>query len=298
MANVNLKLLHTFLLAAERESFRKAADATNRSPSAVSLQIRELEEQIGVSLFIRTPQRVVLTQEGQTLLAQVRRTVTDVHTVLDQLTDIAQRKRGHIVIACAPTLASSRMPNILATFKLRYPSSVVGVREVATAEGLELLVNERVQFFVGPSIPDMADFEFDSIVRDPFIACVPANFDQGDKDLSISHLLSIPLILLNPATATRGTIDRIARTLGIELHPQYEVQNAITAIAIAAAGLGVAVVPEGALLQTGLGQFRVIPISDAGAHRDVGIITRRGLALHPHAEQLIKLIRANFKKMR
>lgn len=296
MANINLKLLHTFLLAAERESFRKAADATNRSPSAVSLQIRELEEQIGVRLFIRTPQRVILTQEGQTLLTQVRRTVTDVSEVLDQLVDIAQRKRGHIVIACAPTLASSRMPNILATFKLRFPSSVVGVREVATEAALELLSNEKVEFFVGPSIPDMADFDFDFIVRDPLIACVPAAFDRGQKDISISELVSVPLILLNVATATRGTVDRIAKGFGIELQAQYEVQNAITSIAIAASGLGVAIVPKGALLQATMGQFRVVPVSDEDAYREVGIITRRGLALHPHAQQLIKLIRANLQK--
>jgi DNA-binding transcriptional LysR family regulator len=132
MANINLKLLHTFLLAAEKESFRRAADAANRSPSAISLQIRELEEQIGVVLFVRTSRRVLLTQEGQTLLAQVKKTVMDVNMVLDQLSEAAQRKRGYIVIACAPTLASSRMPNILANFKIKHPSVVVGVQEIPT----------------------------------------------------------------------------------------------------------------------------------------------------------------------
>lgn len=296
MANINLKLLHTFLLAAERESFRKAADATNRSPSAVSLQIRELEEQIGVSLFIRTPQRVMLTQEGQILLAQVRRTVTDVHAVLDQLTDIAQRKKGNIVIACAPTLASSRMPNILATFKLRHPSSVVGVREVPTESALELLLNEKVEFFFGPSIPDMADFEFDLIMRDPLVACVPAAYDRGQLEVSIAELVNVPLILLDPHTATRNKIDHIAAHGAVELHAQFEVQTAITAIALASSGLGVAIVPRGALLQASITQFRVVPVSDKVAFREVGIVTRRGLTLHPLAEQLIKLIRSHFQK--
>lgn len=294
MANINLKLLHTFLLAAERESFRKAADATNRSPSAVSLQIRELEEQIGVSLFIRTPQRVLLTQEGQILLAQVRRTVTDVHTVLDQLADIAQRKKGNIVIACAPTLASSQMPNILATFKMRHPSSVVGVREVPTEGALDLLANEKVEFFFGPSIPDMADFEFDPIVRDPLVACVPAAYDRGQQSVSVADLVSLPLILLDPNTATRNKIDHIAAEDEVNLHAQFEVQTAITAIALASSGLGVAIVPRGALLQASMTQFRVVPVSNAGAYREVGIVTRRGLTLHSLAHQLIKLIRSNY----
>ena len=294
MANVNLKLLHTFLLAAERESFRKAADATNRSPSAVSLQIRELEDQIGISLFIRTPQRVMLTHEGQILLDQVRRTVTDVHAVLDQLTDIAQRKKGNIVVACAPTLASSRMPNILATFKLRHPSSVVGVREVPTEGGLALLANEKVEFFFGPSIPDMADFKFNPIVRDPLVACVPAAFDRGQRETSIAELATVPLILLDPHTATRNKIDHIAAGGEVELHAQFEVQTAITAIALAS-GAGVAIVPRGALLQASITQFRVVPLADENAYRELGIVTRRGLNLHPLSQQLIKLIKSNFQ---
>ena len=59
MSSINLKLLQTFLLAAENGSFRRAAEESNRSPSAVSMQIRDLEEQIGISLFIRTSQRDV-----------------------------------------------------------------------------------------------------------------------------------------------------------------------------------------------------------------------------------------------
>jgi DNA-binding transcriptional LysR family regulator len=295
MANINLKLLHTFLLAAEKESFRRAADAANRSPSAISLQIRELEEQIGVVLFVRTSRRVLLTQEGQTLLAQVKKTVMDVNMVLDQLSEAAQRKRGYIVIACAPTLASSRMPNILANFKIKHPSVVVGVQEIPTEGALDLLESEKVDFFIGPPIPDMADFEFDAIGKDPLVACIPPAFDLGQKEISIGSLVNTPLILLNRTTATRGIIDRISAGLGVQLHAQYEVQNAITAIALAEAGLGVAIVPKGALRNANVGQSRIVALSNSGAYREVGVITRRGLSLHLHSQQLIKLIRSSLQ---
>ncbi|MEI4261200.1 LysR family transcriptional regulator [Roseovarius sp. D0-M9] len=58
MSNINLKLFQTFLLAAEHGSFRRAAEESNRSASAVSMQIRTLEEQIGINLFHRTPKRL------------------------------------------------------------------------------------------------------------------------------------------------------------------------------------------------------------------------------------------------
>ena len=73
--NVNLKLMHTFLLVAEHSSFCRAAEVSNRSQSAVSMQIKQLEEQVGVALFHRTTRRVELTAEGLDAL-RTRRTIT------------------------------------------------------------------------------------------------------------------------------------------------------------------------------------------------------------------------------
>ena len=81
----------------------------------------------------------------------------------------------------------------------------------------------------------------------------------------------------------------------VELHAQFEVQTAITAIALASSGLGVAIVPRGALLQASITQFRVVPLADENAYRELGIVTRRGLNLHPLSQQLIKLIKSNFQ---
>ncbi|TIM19825.1 MAG: LysR family transcriptional regulator, partial [Mesorhizobium sp.] len=129
MPSINLKLLQTFLRAAENGSFRRAAEESNRSPSAVSMQIRDLEEQIGISLFIRTAQRASLTPEGQILFEEIANVMSQVQTSLDRLTEVAARRKGKVQIACAPTLAASRLGDILATFKLRYPRSIVEVIE-------------------------------------------------------------------------------------------------------------------------------------------------------------------------
>jgi DNA-binding transcriptional LysR family regulator len=297
MTNVNLKLLQTFFLAAEMGSFRKAADETHRSPSAVSLQVRELEKQIGVSLFVRTSQCAVLTPEGRMLLEQIRRTMTDVRAALEQLSDIALSRRGLIKIACAPTLASTRLPNILAMFRLRFPSSDVEVRELSTAGALDLLRGGKAEFFIGPAMPGMTDFHFESVARDTLCACVPAAYDRGQKQLSIRDLGGVPLILLDHSATIRGIIDSVAKELGFNFHVHYEVQQAITAIALAASGLGVAIVPKAALAQANTVTFRLVPLSDLGAHRDIGIITLRGYTGQTPARQLLKLIRNNLKEI-
>jgi len=70
--NLDLDLLRTFVVVAEARSFTRAGQRVGRSQSAVSLQIRRLEEALGVSLFTRDPRRVVLTAEGEALLPQAR----------------------------------------------------------------------------------------------------------------------------------------------------------------------------------------------------------------------------------
>lgn len=297
MSNVNLKLLHTFLLAAEQGSFRKAADESNRSPSAVSMQIRDLEEQVGVTLFLRTPQRIKLTREGKILFDQVKRAVAEVQAGLDQLSDAALSRRGHIRIACAPTLASTRLPNILATFRVRFPRSIVEVRELSTAPLLELLRKQEVEFALAPSIPNMGDFQFEPILEDPLYACIPPVFDNGAESIALADLVNKPCILLSPTTAMRGTIDAAMEELGLSLDVQYEVQQATTAIALAATGLGIAIIPKIALGQASAPQFRVAAISDPSARRQIGIITLRGHVQHSYSEQLINLVRSNLKQV-
>lgn len=294
--NVNLKLLQTFLLAAEYGSFRRAAEESNRSPSAVSMQIRDLEEQVGISLFIRTPQRANLTPEGKILYEQVRQAMADVQAGLARLSEVAAMRRGHVKIACAPTLASTRLGNILATFKLRYPRSVVDVKETPPAGALILLQEQEVELYIGPEIPGLTEFNFEPILQDRLVACIPADFDEGAEVLTMAEVAHFPLVVLDRQTAIRALIDRIVTDGQIRLNIQYEVQNAYTAIALAAAGLGVAVVPNIAIPMLPTAEFRVVPITDAGAERAVGILTARGYVQHSYSEQLMALIRTELRR--
>lgn len=294
--NVNLKLLQTFLLAAEHGSFRRAAEESNRSPSAVSMQIRDLEAQVGMSLFVRTPQRANLTPEGKVLYEQVSRAMAEVQAGLSRLSDVAAQRRGHVKIACAPTLASTRLGNILSTFKLRYPRSVVDVKETPPAGALALLQEQEVELYIGPEIPNLTDFQFEPIFQDRLAACVPPDFDDGAQGFRLAEVAHFPLIMLDRQTAIRALIDRIATEGEVRLNLQYEVQNAYTAVALASAGLGVAIVPSIAIPMLPLAEFRVVPITDTGATRAVGILTARGYVQHSYSEQLLELIRSELRQ--
>ncbi len=294
MNGVNLKLLQTFLLVAENASFRRAADIANRAPSAISMQVRDLEAQVGMRLFVRTAQRISLTPEGQALYDRTQGAMAEMQAGLEHLSEVAARRRGQVTIACAPTLASFHMGNILASFARRFPDSVVSVREVAPDDGLRLLQDQKVEFYIGPEILDLRDFDFEPLMGDQLVACAPPAFDTGANTLSLKDLGSTPIILLDERTALHQLVGRMTHKLGITLNVRYELQNTSTALALVKAGLGVAILPTIALSLGDPDTFRAIPLSDPLSIRQIGIVTAKGYVQHGYSEQLLKFIRDDF----
>lgn len=295
MPRINLKLLQTFLLAAESGSFRKAAEEGNRSPSAISMQIKDLEEQIGISLFTRTPQRAKLTNEGRVLFDEISRAMSDVQASVDRLIELAARRKGKVQIACAPTLAASRLPDILATFKLRYPRSVVEVTETPPQAALAMLKQQEVEFYIGPEVPNLTEFQFEPISQDPLVVCMPQQFSPSGTASRIDVLARFPLILLSRKTAVRGVVDRLIQEASVVLNVQYEVESAQTALALTSAGVGVSILPKIALGPNIDPRICVLPLDHPLACRAVGIITNRGYVQQRYAEQLIALIRMKLR---
>src|ERR1700761_4807204 len=243
--NVNLKLMHTFLLVAEHRSFCRAAEVSNRSQSAGSMQIRQLEVQLGVSLFHRTTRRVQLTREGELLLVCARKAVAELQTGLRQIKEAVDTQRGRVTLACAPTLAATRLPEILATFQKSYPGVTAHVRELASAEMLDCIRRQDVDFGIGPRHANATEFQFQPILLDEIYALVPTCFEvaQGDS-ISLLELSHIPTLVLTGSSAIQGMLDKALKAAGIALTIKFEVQQVQTQIARAPAGLGAAILPK------------------------------------------------------
>src|ERR1700722_6693301 len=97
--NINLKLLTTFLAVAQNASFRKAAHQRNRSLPAVSMQIKQLEKQLGLALFQRTTRKVDLAREGEQLMISVRRGLAELEAGLTEIQQVADVQHGHLSFA-------------------------------------------------------------------------------------------------------------------------------------------------------------------------------------------------------
>ncbi|QCP55011.1 LysR family transcriptional regulator [Trinickia violacea] len=288
---VNLKLLHTFMLVAETKSFRQAADALHRSHSAITTQIKQLEAQLGITLFHRTTRLVKLTEEGEQLLDCARRAVNEVSLGLRKIQEAVDVRRGRIFLSCSTTIASTRLANILAEFEKDYPGVEIFVRELTTTALMESVRKDEVDFGIG-AILDAPDLSFEPILTENLYALVPERFKTHNRPtITLEELSRMPLLLLNPATALRAVIEEAAKTRGLTLNQKFQFSQAQTLIAMSNAGLGVAVLPEVVLPEKKTPGVDTLLIVEPPLQRQVAIITVRGRTLSPAAARLAQIVR-------
>ena len=291
LAHVNLKLLQTFLLVAEESSFRIAAEKSYRSPSAVSAQIRQLEDQLGVSLFHRTTRNVHLTAEGAQLLECAQRALMEVESGLREIQESADMRRGRVALSCSPTIAETRLARVLAAFEKDYPGIEVSVRELTSGALFESVRKREVDFGIGPAI-DTVEFHFEPVLEDPLFALVPKRFiTTAKRSISLAALTNMPLLVLNPTTALRGMLEAALEQRHLTFNTRYEFAQAQTLISMATAGLGAAILPKIALPQRADSSTYVLRIINPVLVRQVSVITTRGQHLSPASIRLVELLK-------
>jgi DNA-binding transcriptional LysR family regulator len=284
---INFKLLLTFLAVAEHSSFKKAADALFISMPAVSMQIKQLEEQLGAALFQRTTRKVDLTAEGEQLMITARRAMAELDSGLARLQQTVDVQQGHLSFGCVPTIASTRLPTILTQFAKKYPGVSLHVRELAQRELLEAVRRSEVDFGIGP-VEEKSDLDFSSIFIDEYVALLPKSYeDKGRAGISLRELSKLPLLTLGASTLFREHLNVALTTNGLVAERNYEFTHVTTLVAMAEAGLGIAILPRVAIPEKT--RLKTVKIINPVLTRTIGIVKIKGHTLSPAAARLVDL---------
>lgn len=296
--NINLKLLQSFLLVADTRSFRKAAEESNRTPSALTAQIKQLETQLGVPLFTRTTRSVSLTPEGRHLLDKARQALAMVSEGLDEIRDAAEMRRAAVSLASSPTITATMLPAILLNFQKEQPRITVRVRELLLPDLLESIRRQEVDFGVSWPGQGMGDFHFEPLVRDPVcVIMLPDHPLAKRRRITIDDLANHALVLFSGtgAATLRRQIDDAAEARNIRLSVCYEVQQPPTVAAFVAMGLGIGLIPRVAVPPAEAFRLRIAPLSEPALVRELGLITVKGKAMSAPAAALAEQIRRTLR---
>lgn len=284
---VNLKALSTFLAVAENASFGKAAEQLHLSLPAVSMQVKQMEERLGLALFQRTTRKVELTTEGEQLLISARRAMAELETALAHLQQTADAQHGHLSFACVPTIAGSTLPEVLTDFARLYPGVTVAVRELRQPEMLEAVRRREVDFGIGPEPDRLGELDLKPLFTDDYVAVLPVGHPAATKkEISLRELAKMRLLALG-SSQFRRDIQRALKHEGLEPDMGYEFTHVATVVGMIEAGLGIGILPRVAVPRhSSVSAVRIVrPVMK----RTIAIITIRGHSMSPAAARFVAL---------
>jgi len=284
---LNFNLLSTFLAVAENASFREASTQVHLSLPAVSMQIKQLEERLGVSLFHRTTRRVELTPEGEKLMISARKAMAELDVAFEQIQRVADLHQGNLSFACVPTVAGTRLPALLTRFAQDFPGIMVKVREMTQPDLLAAVRKREVDFGIGLQPDPGGDFESRPLFDDEYVAVFPADHPfSGKRAISLKELAKARLLALGASQFRQHLLDA-AQKERLSLDLSYEFTSVNTVIAMIDASLGVGILPAVAIPRRA--SIKTSRIVRPAMKRTIAITKIRGHSLSPAAMRFVDM---------
>ena len=290
---VELYQLEHFVAVVEEHSFTKAAQRVFRTQGAVSVTIRKLEEEVGVSLIVRDSHECVLTEAGQALLVYARRMIELRDKMQRTMLDFRCLAAGHVSIAAHESAAQYLLPEPLAAFYAQHPNIKL---EARLCDGQEIahLVSER-EVDLGFGIKQMTCHGLASEVlhSDPLVlVAAPGHALGRQRGVRIADLGGEQFFMHSRHTTMPLTIERIFADRGVPLNVAAELWNFETIKQFVRTGSGLALVPASvAQSDVEVGRLIVVPVDDLDVARSIEVIYRENESLLPAPAALFAMLR-------
>lgn len=286
MEKLTLKQLRYFEALSRHGHFGRAAEACAISQPALSVQIKEMEQTLGLSLFERHPRQVRLTAFGTELAERVRAILAEVDALGDLARASTSRQLASLRLGIIPTIAPYMLPALCRDLMERHPGLDLHIRETLTPRLIEELSDGRLDAAIvalpvsEPSFTEVALFAEDFVLVRP----------ESEADLPVPDgeaLRRMRLLLLEEGHCFRDQALAFCKVPNSLPRDGLDGSSLTTLVQMVGAGIGVTLIPEMAI---GV-EARSAPVSIAAFEtprptRTVGIIWRRTNPLAPQLSQL------------
>ncbi|MEO7672616.1 MAG: LysR family transcriptional regulator [Pyrinomonadaceae bacterium] len=294
---MEIRQLKAFLAIAEAKTFTAGARRVNVTQAAISMQIRQLEDEVGLPIFTRTPRRVILTEAGEYLLERARKILREHDSALAEIAEVAGAEYGRLRIGSASgTFAMNQLPKIMSGLREKFPHAELTV-SAGTSEKLvdKMMHGEIDMAFV--SLPvDNLNVSTESLFSDEIVAIAhPKHPLAKEKYISAATLAGEKLILGERGGNTRRMIDEFFNAANVRPNITMELsrQEAINKMVENNLGVGMAgaksVAPE-------IREGKIVAwfIEGAEIKWDLGLARLRGGHFSPVGKEFVRLCKESF----
>jgi len=285
---ITLRQLRYLGALAEHRPFGRAAEACAITQPALSMQIRELEQQLDVELVERRPGEVALTDIG----AEVARRADDVLTATRDLTDFARHSgkllTGRLQLGIIPSLAPYVLPRILPTLQRQYPELRVELRETQTKPLMDELTHGKLDVVMLALPVEGDEFETMRLFDDPFLLALPASDPRPVRArVNADDIDQERLILLEEGHCLRDQALAYCATARRNAPMGFGATSLATVMQMVANGYGVTLVPKVAVdVEVRDERVKLLRFAAPEPGRTIGIAWRR---TSPRKEDFVAL---------
>lgn len=244
---MEFRQIRYFEAVARTLSFSRAAEILNVAQPALSRQIQQLEDELGVRLIDRSMRPLKLTSAGAFLFGQAVQIIERLEDVRSATQRLGASGARYMGVGFTPSLLYGALPKALKMFSDAHPEVEVTMMELVSVQQVDALKTGRIDIGVGRLEIEDSRLENFRLAEEPLIAAVPHPGElSGAGAIALDALAGSPFILY-PATQKPSFAEKILddlRARGVRPRKIHETNGLQTAIGLVAAGLGVAIVPE------------------------------------------------------
>jgi LysR family transcriptional regulator, carnitine catabolism transcriptional activator len=296
--NITLRQLRAFLAIANEQSITRAADKIHLTPSALSMLIRSLETELAVRLFERTTRKLELTSNGKEFLPTAEKVFELLNQAMEKIRDSEASRAGSFKVATSPLLASEVMPQVIASFKARFPGIEVSLIDVPV-DAIADAVRQRTADFGICTAPDqdsstLIDLAIEEVYKDKLMLAVHKDHEFAERStIAWGELAKENLVMLKVGSGLRRLAEQGLAASKTSVKPAYEVGHVATAVGMVEAGLGLAPLPSYTLARSTTKAFTAIALVDPLIERDIVMISHQQRPLSDASRAFVQHFTSN-----
>lgn len=289
---INVHLLKIFHAVARSGSFSRAASELAISQPSVSIQVGELERQLGVELFEPAGKSVRLTEAGRVCFDYAGRILALMAEAQRAMNEAKDLGLGRLLIGATRTPGTYILPAILGRLKQEHPRLEIALRIDESRKIHEMVRRQELDLAVTGRRLALPDLEAVRIADDEIVLVVAASHRLADvSEVAVSDLSREPFVMREPGSGSRELVDDALHRAGVYVTPALELEGVDAVKQAVAANLGVAMLSRCAVdLEVSSGRLRVVAVRNFTVERTIWLVRHRERQLPRAAQAFVALV--------
>lgn len=288
---MDIRHLEYFSEVAKHLSFTKAASSLHVSQPSLSKAIKNLEDELGVPLFYRSPKKLELTDAGKAVLGNATKVLQTFKNLTDELTDITELKKGEIKIGIPPIIGAAFFSKFISQFKAVYPLVKITLTEVGTIKIKQGIEDGSLDIGLICNIPtENNHFEVIELLKDPLMVIAHREHPLASKkEIQFSELKEEPFVLYRNDFSLHDRI--IEECANNHFYPNIVCESSQKdfMIEMVEAKLGVALIPSKICYNLNKPDIVSIPFDQPKVNLELGMIWKKNKYLSFAVREFISI---------